>query len=40
MTQPGAAWTGESKGWSLYRSHRTADEGKGFKDARSRGKAF
>lgn len=40
MTQPCAAWTGESKGWSLFRSHRTADKGKGFKDARSRGKAF
>jgi hypothetical protein len=40
MTQPCAAWTGESKGWSLFRSHRTAYKGKGFKDARSRGKAF
>ena len=40
MTQPCVAWTGESKGWSLFRSHRTAYKGKGFKDARSRGKAF
>ena len=32
MTQPCAAWTGESKGWSLFRSHRTAYKGKGFKD--------
>lgn len=40
MTQPCAAWTGESKGWSLFRSHRTDYKGKGFKEVRSRGKAF